>query len=216
MTTTETGLPLLVLGRGTDSHSERGVECPGDLPPRPTPTWWRAPARQGGARRPGVRARAPLPARRGHPVRRRHRRLVQAGPRRGRPARRRSTSSSAACTSWPSPPTSSPRRRPAGGPARPGRRLLDGRHGRASRQVEDCLGRARRTPGIADVVVPVTYMNSSADIKAFCGRHGGAVCTSSNAERRAGVGVRAEAGRQGAVPARPAPRPQHRGAASWA
>ncbi|MEM7808934.1 MAG: quinolinate synthase NadA [Planctomycetota bacterium] len=30
-------------------------------------------------------------------------------------------------------------------------------------------------------VVPVTYMNSSADIKAFVGRHGGAVCTSSNA-----------------------------------
>ncbi len=28
----------------------------------------------------------------------------------------------------------------------------------------------------------MTYMNSSADIKAFCGRHGGAVCTSSNAE----------------------------------
>src|SRR4051812_9868090 len=36
--------------------------------------------------------------------------------------------------------------------------------------------------GIADDVVPVTYMNSSADIKAFCGRHGGVVCTSSNAE----------------------------------
>jgi len=36
--------------------------------------------------------------------------------------------------------------------------------------------------GIADSVVPVTYMNSSADIKAFCGRHGGVVCTSSNAE----------------------------------
>jgi quinolinate synthase len=30
--------------------------------------------------------------------------------------------------------------------------------------------------------VPVTYMNSSADIKAFCGRNGGAVCTSSNAD----------------------------------
>ncbi len=30
-------------------------------------------------------------------------------------------------------------------------------------------------------VVPVTYMNSSADIKAFVGKHGGAVCTSSNA-----------------------------------
>jgi len=31
--------------------------------------------------------------------------------------------------------------------------------------------------------VPVVYMNSSAAIKAFCGRHGGAVCTSSNAEK---------------------------------
>jgi quinolinate synthase len=37
--------------------------------------------------------------------------------------------------------------------------------------------------GIADEVVPVTYMNSSADIKGFVGRHGGVVCTSSNAER---------------------------------
>jgi quinolinate synthase len=31
-------------------------------------------------------------------------------------------------------------------------------------------------------VVPVTYMNSSAALKAFCGRNGGVVCTSSNAE----------------------------------
>jgi len=30
-------------------------------------------------------------------------------------------------------------------------------------------------------IVPVTYMNSSAALKAFCGRHGGIVCTSSNA-----------------------------------
>jgi len=37
--------------------------------------------------------------------------------------------------------------------------------------------------GIADEVVPVTYMNSSADIKGFVGRNGGVVCTSSNAER---------------------------------
>ena len=36
--------------------------------------------------------------------------------------------------------------------------------------------------GVQDAVVPVTYMNSSADIKAFCGRNGGLVCTSSNAE----------------------------------
>lgn len=32
-------------------------------------------------------------------------------------------------------------------------------------------------------VIPVTYVNSSALIKAFVGRHGGSVCTSSNAER---------------------------------
>ncbi len=31
-------------------------------------------------------------------------------------------------------------------------------------------------------VIPVTYMNSAADLKAFCGRNGGIVCTSSNAE----------------------------------
>src|ERR671929_938476 len=48
-------------------------------------------------------------------------------------------------------------------------------------QVEDAWD-ALVDAGIAESVVPVTYMNSSADIKAFCGRHGGAVCTSSNAE----------------------------------
>jgi quinolinate synthase len=37
--------------------------------------------------------------------------------------------------------------------------------------------------GLADSTIPVTYMNSSAAIKAFTGAHGGAVCTSSNAER---------------------------------
>jgi quinolinate synthase len=33
-----------------------------------------------------------------------------------------------------------------------------------------------------DTVVPITYQNSSATVKAFCGRHGGAVCTSANAQ----------------------------------
>lgn len=47
-------------------------------------------------------------------------------------------------------------------------------------EVEDCWD------ALADVVdisrvVPITYMNSSAGIKAFVGRNGGAVCTSSNA-----------------------------------
>jgi quinolinate synthase len=37
--------------------------------------------------------------------------------------------------------------------------------------------------GLADSTIPITYMNSSADIKAFTGRNGGAICTSSNAKR---------------------------------
>ncbi len=31
-------------------------------------------------------------------------------------------------------------------------------------------------------VMPVTYVNSAADLKAFCGQHGGSTCTSSNAQ----------------------------------
>jgi len=49
-------------------------------------------------------------------------------------------------------------------------------------QVEECW-ETLEDLGLADEVVPVTYMNSSADIKAFTGRHGGTVCTSSNAKR---------------------------------
>ena len=33
-----------------------------------------------------------------------------------------------------------------------------------------------------DDITPVTYINSAASLKAFVGRHGGIVCTSSNAE----------------------------------
>ena len=47
-------------------------------------------------------------------------------------------------------------------------------------QVEDCWDDLVEA-GVADDVVPVTYMNSAAAIKAFTGRHGGTVCTSSNA-----------------------------------
>ncbi|GDX15801.1 quinolinate synthase A [Actinomycetes bacterium] len=36
--------------------------------------------------------------------------------------------------------------------------------------------------GVAEKVIPVTYMNSSAAIKSFTGEHGGTICTSSNAE----------------------------------
>jgi quinolinate synthase len=49
-------------------------------------------------------------------------------------------------------------------------------------QVEECWD-VLVEAGVADDVVPVTYMNSSAAIKAFTGRHGGTVCTSSNARK---------------------------------
>ncbi|MGH8775705.1 MAG: quinolinate synthase NadA [Jiangellaceae bacterium] len=52
-------------------------------------------------------------------------------------------------------------------------------------QVEEAWERLADA-GVADVTVPITYMNSSADIKAFCGRNGGAVCTSSNAKQALG------------------------------
>ncbi|WBU38416.1 quinolinate synthase NadA [Homoserinibacter sp. YIM 151385] len=47
-------------------------------------------------------------------------------------------------------------------------------------QLLDALGEEPGDDGLAPVV-PVTYMNSAADLKDFCGRHGGVVCTSSNA-----------------------------------
>ncbi|GLY32820.1 quinolinate synthase NadA [Kineosporia sp. NBRC 101731] len=48
-------------------------------------------------------------------------------------------------------------------------------------QVEECWDTLVEA-GIAEDVIPVTYMNSSAAIKAFTGRHGGTVCTSSNSQ----------------------------------
>lgn len=48
------------------------------------------------------------------------------------------------------------------------------------RQLEELYGTEPDDEGRAPVI-PVTYMNSSAALKAFCGDHGGIVCTSSNA-----------------------------------
>ncbi len=55
-------------------------------------------------------------------------------------------------------------------------------------QVEDCWdslvrqGLGTRAEGLEKLgIIPLTYMNSAADIKAFCGERGGLVCTSSNA-----------------------------------
>jgi quinolinate synthase len=47
-------------------------------------------------------------------------------------------------------------------------------------QVEACWDALVRL-GLDGETIPLTYMNSTAAIKAFCGEHGGLVCTSSNA-----------------------------------
>jgi quinolinate synthase len=64
-----------------------------------------------------------------------------------------------------------------------------------SAEVEECWANLEAAGALAEEpnpddpahplagVIPVTYMNSTADLKAFCGRNGGIVCTSSNAER---------------------------------
>ena len=48
-------------------------------------------------------------------------------------------------------------------------------------QVEDAWEQLREIGVLDNKVAPITYMNSSASIKAFCGRNEGVVCTSSNA-----------------------------------
>ncbi|MFO0916338.1 MAG: quinolinate synthase NadA [Pirellulales bacterium] len=50
----------------------------------------------------------------------------------------------------------------------------------AIEQVEDAWDQLSTVIDV-ERVVPVTYINSAANLKAFCGRHGGIVCTSSNA-----------------------------------
>lgn len=47
-------------------------------------------------------------------------------------------------------------------------------------QVETCWQELGEVIDTSDIT-PVTYINSAASLKAFCGRHGGIVCTSSNA-----------------------------------
>ena len=178
MTTAE--LPLLPLGRGTDLTSERGVECPGDLPPASDP----ALVERARAAKEALGDRVFVL---GHHYQRDE--VIQFADVTGdsfklaREAAARPDAEfivfcgvhfmaeSADILTGPSQQVILPDL-PAGCSMADMARLT---------QVEmawDALGAA----GVADSVVPVTYMNSSADIKAFCGRNGGLVCTSSNAE----------------------------------
>lgn len=50
-------------------------------------------------------------------------------------------------------------------------------------KVNQCWRELAQVLDVENAVTPVTYINSAADLKAFCGEHGGIVCTSSNAQK---------------------------------
>ncbi len=178
MTTVD--LPLLPLGRGRDVGSERGVECPGDLPSASDPDLV-------------ARARAAKDALGGrvfvlgHHYQRDE--VIQfadvtgdsfklARDAAGRPDAEFIVFCGVHFMAESADILTSPDQKVILPDLAAGCSMAD--MARIA-QVEDAWD-AMADAGIQDVVVPVTYMNSSADIKAFCGRNGGVVCTSSNAE----------------------------------
>ncbi|MDR8413892.1 quinolinate synthase NadA [Nonomuraea sp. 3-1Str] len=178
---TQTGLPLFVLGRDADPHSERGVDCPGELPPASDP----------GLVERARKAKEALGDRLfvlGHHYQRDE--VIQFADVTGdsfklaqqaaaRPEAEyivfcgvHFMAESADILTGDAQKVILPDL--AAGCSMADMATFD--------QVEECW-EALEDAGLAGEVIPVTYMNSSADIKAFCGRNGGAVCTSSNARR---------------------------------
>ncbi len=175
-----TPLSLFVLGRQSDPRSERGVECPGDLPPASDPTLVeRARA-----------AKAALGDRvfiLGHHYQRDE--VIQfadvtgdsfklARDAAGRPEAEFIVFCGVHFMAESADILTAPEQKVILPDLGAGCSMADmARLG----QVEDAWD-VLADAGVAGVTVPVTYMNSSADIKAFCGKHGGVVCTSSNAK----------------------------------
>ncbi len=178
---TQTGLPLFVLGRDADPHSEKGVDCPGELPPASDPDLVER----------ARKAKEALGDRLfvlGHHYQRDE--VIQFADVTGdsfklaRQAAARPEAEfivfcgvhfmaeSADILTAETQKVILPDL--AAGCSMADMATFD--------QVEECW-ESLEDAGLADQVIPVTYMNSSADIKAFCGRNGGAVCTSSNAKR---------------------------------
>ncbi|WKV16583.1 quinolinate synthase NadA [Janibacter limosus] len=172
-------LSLLVLGQGNDPHSERGVECPGDLP---------APSDPGLV----ARARAAKEAlgdkvfARGHHYQRNE--VIEFADVTGdsfklakeaaaRPDAPRIVFCGVHFMAESADILTNDEQTVVLPDLAAGCSMADMA---ALHRVEDCWDDLVEA-GVADVTVPVTYMNSSAAIKAFTGRHGGTICTSSNA-----------------------------------
>ncbi|MFL6055676.1 MAG: quinolinate synthase NadA [Actinoallomurus sp.] len=179
--TIDIGSPLLLLGRGADPASERGVSCPGDLPPASDPALVQR----------AQDAKAALGDRLfvlGHHYQRDE--VIQFADVTGD-----SFKLAQEAAARPQAPyvvfcgvhfmaesadiLTGPDQRVVLPDLAAGCSMADMA---TYDQVEECW-EVLEDAGIADDVVPITYMNSSADIKAFVGRHGGTVCTSSNARR---------------------------------
>jgi quinolinate synthase len=174
------GSPLLLLGRGADPNAERGVICPGDLPAPDDP----ALADRARAAREALGNRVVVL---GHHYQREQ--VIEFADFRGdsfelsRRAAETSADFIVFCGVHFMAESASVLGRDDQTVILPdlaaGCSMADmAEHG----QLVDAWRRLERA-GIADVTVPLTYMNSTAAIKAFCGEHGGATCTSSNGPR---------------------------------
>src|SRR5215469_11157102 len=170
-------LPLLVLGAGADPAAERGVECPGDLPPASDP----ALVARATAARAALGDRAFVL---GHHYQRDE--VIQFADVTGdsfklakEAAARPSAEFVVFCgvhfMAESADILTSPEQKVVLPDLAAGCSMADmavlGQVQTAWEHFEDL--------GIAGEIVPVTYMNSSADIKGFVGRNKGVVCTSS-------------------------------------
>ena len=138
--------------------------------------------RQAGAGRRLRHPRTPLPARRSHPLRRLHRRFLQAF---AKWRRRRAGSYIVFCGVHFMAESADVLGRAGQVVVLPDLNAGCSMADMAEiTQVEDCweqLVALGLTSDAGEGMTPITYMNSTAAIKAFCGERGGVVCTSSNA-----------------------------------
>jgi quinolinate synthase len=178
---TSTPLALLLLGRGSDPESERGVDCPGELPPASDPNL----VSRARAARDALGDRAFIL---GHHYQRDE--VIQFADVTGdsfklardaadRPQADYIVFCGVHFMAESADILTTPNQRVILPDLAAGCSMADMASYQQVVDAWDVLAAA----GVADVTVPVTYMNSSAAIKAFTGEHGGAVCTSSNAER---------------------------------
>lgn len=178
--TTTSPLPLLVLGQGRDLHSERGVECPGELPPASDPDLVE-------------RARAAKAALGdevfvlGHHYQRDE--VIEFADTTGdsfKLAKEAAARPDAAYIVFcgvhfmaeSADILTSDEQTVILPDLAAGCSMADMA---AIGQVEEAWA-VLEDVGVADDTLPVTYMNSSAAIKGFTGRHDGTICTSSNAK----------------------------------